>query len=116
MRNTYYGAFVLQCCVLLGYGVEGISMESTDRSSGRSSLWSIVEDHRAQNYFRTNRRQMRSNSQENELKTQPSSDTIHVNSTDPLDIDEARLNIIFDKRVRSISYRKSNFHGYLDKW
>lgn len=127
MRNTYYCVFILQyCVVLLGYGVEGISMESigydrqdlgqvNDRLSGRSSLWSI-KDHRNENYFGINRRQMRTNSKENQLKTQPSSGTIHVNDTDPLDIDEARLNIIVDKGVRSISYRKSNFHGFVDRW
>ena len=48
------------------------------------------------------RRQFIINNGEDRLVTRASSDTINVNNTDPLDIDQASLDVIVDKQVRLI--------------
>ena len=58
------------------------------------SLWLASE-----NSIKLVRKQARMILEEN---SQPSSQTIHVNNTDPLDIDEASLDLIVDERVRFI--------------
>lgn len=65
------------------------SLSSTTNNSNENSLISI-------------RRQITINRGDDQLITRASSDTIHVNNTDPLDIDEASINIIVNQQVRFI--------------
>jgi hypothetical protein len=55
------------------------------------------------------RRQFTINNGDDRLITKVSSETINVNNTDPLDIDQASMDIIVDKQVRFILYLKTNF-------
>lgn len=64
----------------------------------RSSSWS-TSDERNENYIKLIRGQARMITEENQVNTRPSSETIRVNDTDPLDIDEASLNLIVDQQV-----------------
>jgi len=57
------------------------------------------------------RRQFTINNGDDRLITKVSSGTINVNNTDPLDIDQASIDIIVDKQVRFILFFENKFHN-----
>lgn len=109
--------------VLIGHEVGGTSMDSThyDRrifqqqcpvnnplkdqhqyiywSNAKSSSLSTTNNTNGNNLI-SYRKQFYINNADDRLVTRISSDTININNTDPLDIDQASVDVIVDKQVR----------------
>ncbi len=131
MFTKFFLIFIIQFyffqtsfCVYYGHEVGGTSMDSThyDRrvfkqqcpinnqlkeqrqiiywSNAKSS--SSSTNNNSGNNLITFRRQFTISNGENRLITRASSDTINVNNTDPLDIDQASLDVFVNKQVRPI--------------
>jgi hypothetical protein len=120
-----FNCFQKSFCVRYGHEIGGTSMDSThyDRrifqqqcpinnqfnqviywSNAQSSSLLLTNNSQGNSLIPI-RRQFKINRGENQLIIRASSDTIHVNNTDPLDIDEASVNVIVDKQVRSYTLK-----------
>jgi hypothetical protein len=114
--------FQTSFCVHFGHEVGGTSMDSTHydrrifqqqcpvnnqlKEQRQVTSWSNIKSSSLStnnsngNNLTPYRRLFTINNGEDRLITRISSDTISVNNTDPLDIDQASVDIIVDKQVR----------------
>lgn len=72
-------------------------------SNIKSSLLSTNNSNNGNNLI-PYRRQFSIYNGDDQLITRASSDTIHINNTNPLDIDQASIDIIVDKQVRTLLF------------
>ncbi len=121
--------FQTSFCLRYGHEIGGTSMDSTHydrrifqqqcpinnqlKQQRQIIYWSNAKSSSTNNSNGNNlisfRRQFTINNGDDRLITKVSSETINVNNTDPLDIDQASMDIIVDKQVRFILYLKTNF-------